>query len=59
MAAELDSLRSRKSNIPLKSLEIRREMAEILGLEETQEIPSPVLSFTVRFFMLALEFETR
>jgi uncharacterized protein YPO0396 len=35
---ELDSLRRRKSNIPLKNLEIRREMANILGVDE-EELP--------------------
>ncbi|MFW6240267.1 MAG: ATP-binding protein [Thermodesulfobacteriota bacterium] len=33
---ELDSLRKRKTNIPLKNLRIRREMAETLGLPETE-----------------------
>lgn len=34
LQAELRSLRRRKTNIPLKNLEIRRQMAETLGLPE-------------------------
>lgn len=33
---ELDSLRRRKNNIPLKNLELRREMAQILGVDESR-----------------------
>lgn len=33
---ELDSLRRRKSNIPRKNLEIRREMTKILGVDENE-----------------------
>ncbi len=35
---EIDSLRTRKSNIPSRNLEIRREMAEILKIKE-EELP--------------------
>lgn len=35
---EIDSLRQRKSNIPFKNLEIRREMAEILKIK-AEELP--------------------
>lgn len=35
---ELDSLRRRKSNIPRKNLELRREMVQILGVDE-DELP--------------------
>ncbi len=35
---ELDSLRQRRSNIPLKNLEIRTEMLGVLGLDE-QDLP--------------------
>jgi len=38
LAEELDSLRRRTSNIPLKNLAIRREMAKILGIGE-EELP--------------------
>jgi uncharacterized protein YPO0396 len=36
VTGELDSLRRRKSNIPLKNLELRREMAQILGVDENE-----------------------
>jgi len=34
LESELDSLRGRRSNIPLRNLEIRRDMAETLGIGE-------------------------
>ncbi len=33
---ELDSLRRRKNNIPLKNLEMRSEMAQVLGVDENE-----------------------
>lgn len=38
LTEEIDSLRRRTSNIPLKNLTIRREMAEVLGINE-DELP--------------------
>lgn len=36
LKGELDSLRRRKSNIPMKNLEIRAEMAQVLGVDENE-----------------------
>jgi len=38
LTEEIDSLRRRTSNIPMKNLTIRREMAEVLGIAE-EELP--------------------
>lgn len=38
LTEEIDSLRHRASNIPLKNLAMRREMAEVLGITE-EELP--------------------
>lgn len=36
LTAELESLKNRKSNIPLKNLMIRKEMAHVLGVDESE-----------------------